>query len=192
MAAISGGRVVGLGLCVVDHLYVVEQLQGAGERIRYAERVVSAGGMAATAVAQAALLGCRAELLSAVGDDEAGRFACRSLREAGVDTRRVARSQDLETTVAVVLVGRSSGARRFLVPDRRGLERRAPDFDLRGIRRADALLIDGHFPGQAARAVRLAAEHGVPVVGDFHRATPAVLRLLPFVRHPIVPEEFVQ
>jgi hypothetical protein len=34
---------VGLGLCVVDHFYVVETLDGDPERIRYAERLVACG-----------------------------------------------------------------------------------------------------------------------------------------------------
>jgi sulfofructose kinase len=190
--AAGGGGVVGLGLCVVDHLYLVERLDSPDERTRYAERRVSTGGMVATALAQAAQLGCRAELLSAVGDDEAGREARRSLRTAGVQTRRMLLCPSLATTVAVVLVERRSGRRRFLVPDRRGLERRAPDFDLTPIRRGRVLLVDGHFPGQASRAVRVASERGVPVVGDFNRPTPEVLQLLRHVDFPVVPEEFAR
>ena len=188
----GAGGVVGLGLCVVDHLYRVERLDAEEERTRYSERVVSAGGMVATALAQAALLGCDAHLLSVVGDDDHGRFARRSLRAAGVDTRRLVLSEELPTTLAVVLVGRRSGARRFLVPDRRGLERRAPDLDLAPIRHGTVLLVDGHFPAQAARAVSAAAQRGVPVVGDFNRPSASVLRLLRQVDYPVVPEEFAE
>ncbi|MFP8877571.1 MAG: hypothetical protein VCB99_11830, partial [Myxococcota bacterium] len=39
------GRVVGLGLCVVDHLYVVDSDDFEAERLRYRERLVSFGGM---------------------------------------------------------------------------------------------------------------------------------------------------
>lgn len=183
---------MGLGLCVVDHLYRVERLDAEEERTRYGEHVVSAGGMVATALAQAALLGCGARLLSVVGNDEYGRFARRSLRATGVDTRRLVLSDELRTTVAVVLVERRSGARRFLVPDRRGLERRAPDLDLAPIRRGTVLLVDGHFPAQAARAVAAAAQHGVPVVGDFNRPSASALRLLRQVDFPVVPEEFAE
>ncbi len=188
----AAGGVVGLGLCVVDHLYRVERLDAEEERTRYGEHVVSAGGMVATALAQAALLGCGARLLSVVGNDELGRFVRRSLREAGVDTRRLVLSKALPTTLAVVLVGRRSGARRVLVPDRRGLERRAPDLDLAPIRRGTVLLLDGHFPAQAARAVSAAAQRGVPVVGDFNRPSTSVLRLLRQVDYPVVPEEFAE
>jgi len=184
--------VVGLGLCVIDHLYLVEGFDPAAERTRYTGRLVSAGGMIATALAQAAQLGARAQVLSLVGDDAEGRQVRRRLRALGVDTRRLLRSSTLPTTVAVVLVERSTGARRFVVPDRRALERRAPDFDLAPIRPGAVLLIDGHFPAQARRAVRRAREVGALVVADFHRPSPPVLDLLPFVDYAVVPREFAE
>jgi sulfofructose kinase len=184
------GRVVGLGLCVIDHLYLVEQDAPGAERVRYVARDVRPGGMITTALAQAALLGADAHVLSLLGDDADGRAVRRRLREFGVNTRRLLRSPSLPTTVAVVIVERGSGARRFVVPDRRALERRAPDFDLAPIRRGAVLLVDGHFPKQARRAVRRAREVGAAVVADFHRPSPANLALLPFVDYAVVPREF--
>jgi sulfofructose kinase len=183
-------RVVGLGLCVVDHLYLVDGLDLAAGRLRYVARREASGGMTATALAQAAALGCEAHLLSAVGDDPEGRWLRRELRRLGVRTGRLALSRALPTTFAVCLVDRRSGERRFVVADRRRIERRAPALDLAPIARGSVLLVDGHFPAQALRAVRRAREVGATVVGDFHRNTPAVRRLLPWVDHAIVPLEF--
>jgi sulfofructose kinase len=182
--------VVGLGLCVIDHLYLLERDEPGAERVRYVDRRVGPGGMIATALAQAASLGARTHVLSLVGDDADGRAVRRRLRSFGVDTRRLLRSRTLPTTVAVVLVDRDTGKRRFVVPDRRRLERRAPDFDLTPIRPGATLLIDGHFPAQALRAVRHARARGVPVVADFHRPSAPVLRLLPYVDYAVVPREF--
>lgn len=183
-------RIIGLGLCVVDHLYVVEKLDSADTRVRYSERRISSGGMMATALAQAAVLGCDARILSLVGDDEEGRLVRRSLRAAGVNTGRLILSRDLPTTVALILVQRRGGERRFLVPDRRALERRAPRFDLASIGRKALLMVDGHFPEQALRAVKRAREVGASVMGDFNRPIPPVRALLPFVDYPVVPLEF--
>jgi sulfofructose kinase len=183
-------RIVGLGLSVVDHLYVVDHLRLEETRLRYRERVVQSGGMVGTALAQAALLGCRAQLLSLHGEDADGRFVRRALRAAGVDTRRVLRSRGARTTVAVVLVERRGGERRFLVPDRRALERRAPSFDLSVIDRDTLLLVDGHFPAQALRAVKRARRLGATVIADLNRPRRESLALLPWVDYPIVPLEF--
>jgi len=187
-----GPRVVGLGLCVIDHLYRVDGLDLSSGRVRYRERQVSNGGMTATALAQAAALGCDAHLLSAVGDDAEGRFLRRTLRALGVRTGRLVLSRRTPTTVAVVLVEARSGERRFVVADRRQIEVRAPSFDLAPITPGCVLLVDGHFPAQALRAARRARAVGATVVGDFHRETPGVRRLLPWVDHPIVPLEFAE
>ena len=184
------GRVVGLGLCVMDHLYLVQGDAPGEERVRYVARQQAPGGMIATALAQAARLGADAHVLSLVGDDADGRAVRRRLRALGVGTRHLLRSRELPTTVAVVIVDRDTGARRFVVPDRRALERRAPDFDLSAIRPGAVLLVDGHCPAQARRAVRCAREVGAKVVADFHRPSPAVLQLLPFVDYAVVPREF--
>lgn len=185
-------RIVGLGLCVVDHLYVLDSLDLAEARTRFSERRVSSGGMVGTSLAQAAQLGCVTHVLSLLGDDPEGRFIRAALRSAGVRTGGLILSSDSKTTVAVVLVKRRGGGRRFLVPDRRALERGAPDFDLGPIGRDTLVLVDGHFPAQALRAVKRAREVGAAVIGDFNRARGPVLDLLPFVDYPIVPLEFAE
>jgi sugar/nucleoside kinase (ribokinase family) len=190
--AVANKKVVGLGLCVIDHVYVVERLDFVEPRIRFAQRLVLPGGMIGTAISQAAMLGCEAHLLSMLGDDADGHFVRQSIEEIGVETGRLVISPDAETTVAVVLVERGSGERRFIVPDRRALERSAPDFDLGAIDSTTALLVDGHFPEQALRAVVKAREVGASVVGDFHRPSPAVRKLLPYVDYPVVPLEFAE
>ena len=192
MSQPRSGRVVGLGLCVIDHLYLVERDAPGEVRTRYVACQVAPGGMIATALAQAAQLGADAHVLSLVGDDADGRAVRRRLRSLGVNTRRLLLSRRLPTTVAVVIVDRRTGARRFVVPDRRALERRAPAFDLTPIRRGAVLLVDGHFPAQALRAARRAREVGALVVADFHRPSPAALSLLPLVDFAVVPREFAQ
>ncbi len=188
----SRARVVGLGLCVVDHVYVVDRLDLAGKRTRFTQRLVLPGGMIGTAISQAAVLGCDAHVLSMLGDDADGRFVRQSLERLGVKTAGLAICADAVTTVAVVLVERGGGESHFIVPDRRELESSAPDFDLSAIDATSTLLVDGHFPAQALRAVAKARALGAAVVGDFHRPTPSVLELLPYVDYPVVPLEFAE
>jgi sulfofructose kinase len=184
--------VVGLGLCVVDHLYVVDEFAGTNERARYTERLVLPGGMVSNALAQVARLDCRAELISLVGDDADGRYARRHLRTIGVSTRGLVLSEAFPTTIAVVMIRARDGERRFVTAHRAPFERRVPAFDLSPIRPGRVLLIDGHFPAQALRAARRARSIGVPVVADFSDPRPDYLRLLPWVDHAVVPEAFVR
>jgi len=187
---VKRARIVGLGLCVVDHLYVVERLDFVGSTTRSSERLVSTGGMIGNALVQAARLGCEAHLLSVLGDDPEGQFVRRELEGAGIETGRVVFSGTLPTTVAVVLVERRTGERHFIVPDRRTIEGGAPDFDLTPIDRNSLLLVDGHFFEQAVRGVQRARALGATVIGDFSGPRPAYLELLPYVDYPIVPAEF--
>jgi sulfofructose kinase len=107
-----------------------------------------------------------------------------------VGTRHVVRSTAHPTTTAVLLVERGSGERRFIIPDRRALERSSPDVSLRAIRRASILLVDGHYARQAAAAIARARELGAAVVADLSDARPAYLKLLRGVDFPILPLEF--
>jgi sulfofructose kinase len=177
---------------VVDHAYRVEGFDPAQPRTRFTERRVSSGGMIGTALAQAAALGCNTHVLSVLGADAEGRFLRRELRAARIKTGRLVLSPRIPTTVALVLVDGRSGERRFIVPDRRALEARAPALDLSIIDSRSLLLVDGHFPSQALRAVKRAQKVGATVIGDFHLPRPAVRRLLPHVDHAIVPLEFVE
>ena len=186
------GRVVGLGLCVLDHLYVVDSDDFEAERLRYRERLVSFGGMVANALVQAAALGCEAHILSQVGDDAEGRLLRSALSRAGVVTRRLLGREGHATGLAVMLVDRGSGARRFLVADRRPFEHGAADFDLGPLREDCVLLVDGHFPAQARRALRRARVLGARVVADFNQPTPAALSLMRWVDYPVVPFEFAR
>jgi sugar/nucleoside kinase (ribokinase family) len=82
-------RVVGLGLSVIDHLYVVDDPDLTGVRTRFSDRRVCAGGMIGTATAQAAQLGADAHILSVLGDDADGRFVRSALKAHGVETKRL-------------------------------------------------------------------------------------------------------
>ncbi|MGI9590827.1 MAG: carbohydrate kinase family protein [Myxococcota bacterium] len=185
-------HVVGLGLCVVDHTYLVDALEPARTRLRYRERVVTAGGHIATALRQVAALGCRARVLAAVGDDADGRLVRRALRDAGVGTRGLLLSGRQRTTVAVVLVDRKDGDRHFVVPARGDMESAAPRFDLAAIDGRAVLLLDAHFPSQALRAAQRARKVGARVVADLHRLNDSARALLPHVDHAIVSHEIVE
>ena len=144
----SARRIVGLGLCVVDHLYVVETLDLSATRTRWlCERVVSTGGMAcnATDPGGPARVQCAPRSPPWATIRTAATCAARSTA-CGSRPAASRLSRELPTTVAVVLVARRGGERRFIVPDRRAIERRAADFDLSAHRSPHAAVAGRTFP----------------------------------------------
>ncbi len=191
-AAQRQARVIGLGLCVRDEVFLVDDFGLVTERTRYRAHHSLPGGMVANALVAAAEEGAEAHILTMLGQDADGRFLASQLRKRGIVTRKVQYHGEHETTTSVVLVERSTGERRFLVPDRRALERDAPDFDLSSLRAGSVLMIDGHFPDQVERAWPRAREKAIPIVADFSDARPAFRRLLAHVDYPVLPLDFVR
>ena len=101
------------------------------------------------------------------------------------------RDASLATTRSIVLVDRTSGERRFVLANRRPFERAAPDFDDVRLRANHVVLCDGHMARPARALLERARSAGAATIGDFADTRPSTRRLLPFVDHAIVPEEFV-
>mgnify|MGYP001035773957 CR=1 FL=1 len=106
-------EIVGIGMSTVDHLYRLENVSELprGGVLEYA---IDGGGPAATAMAAAATLGAPCGMMACVGDDERGRFALDTLREAGVDVSRSVVREGGSTPMVLVLADAASGERHFL------------------------------------------------------------------------------
>jgi ribokinase len=85
-----------------DVLVRVDRLPGRGETVVGADVVLAPGGKGANQAAAAAVLGARAAMIGAVGDDEAGKRSLAALRDAGVDVTAVAVRDDVGTGIAII------------------------------------------------------------------------------------------
>jgi sulfofructose kinase len=156
-------RIIGLGLACLDYLFVTEAAT-AGGQARLVEYAVEGGGLVATALAAAARLGARAEIITWVGDDEEGRRVLEGLRAEGVDVSRAEVVKGERTAVSFIRVEAGTGERTIY--HRRGIETvgaRAGEGNLG----CDVALVDGVWPEASLAFARRARERGIPVVGDF-------------------------
>jgi len=112
LETLTPSGILGIGVCTLDILTVVESFPG-GENVEEAQRsVMMGGGPVATALAAAATLGSRTSMLDRLGTDcWRSQQILRELEAAGVDTTRIARQAGAEASLASVLVRRSDGAR---------------------------------------------------------------------------------
>src|SRR3989337_1001124 len=122
------------------------------------------GGQWATALVALSRWGCRCKYVGTVGDDEHGRLSSLLLSREGVDLAHVRTAPGASSQFAVMLVEEETGERTILW-DRDPRIRVSPeDLPLDDIRRARALLLDGHDVPPAIIAARTARAAGGPAV----------------------------
>lgn len=96
-------------ICVVgsineDTTLRVPALPAGGETVMATSRTRSPGGKGANQAAAAAALGARVAFVGAVGDDDAGREALKSLDSRGIDVSGVMMSEEPATGAALLLI----------------------------------------------------------------------------------------
>ncbi|WP_216901010.1 PfkB family carbohydrate kinase [Nocardia alni] len=109
----SAPRVVVVGDAVIDHLYRVEQMPGAGASV-WGTRVVHPGGKGLNRAVAIAEFGWPAALLAAVGDDDAGHNLRNYLRDKHVNTSLVKTVEQTPTPVTAVIVSRRTGEQAII------------------------------------------------------------------------------
>ena len=85
----SGPRAIGLGLCTVDMLFVVDERPAFDTTMRASQYLRQGGGPTPTALVALARLGAAASFYGKVGDDPDGDFIRAELEAEGVDTSQL-------------------------------------------------------------------------------------------------------
>ena len=175
-------RVIGVGMACLDQLMLWQDLGAPVGRNRLVACDMQGGGIAATALVAVARLGGRAEMWAAVGDDWIGDLILRGLDEEKVDTRRVERVKGRRGPLMIVCVDQPTGERCFFHATGHCHAGHAIG-DLRRLKGAGCLLIDGTRPESDLRAARAARRLGVPVVADvgwMGERTPTILKYVDY------------
>ncbi len=186
-----GRDVLGFGAVAVDDVVTVDRFPEPGTKTRAAGRRRMTGGLAGTALATAAKLGCATGWAGVLGDDAEAAFALTALREAGVDLAEVLRTPGARPHASVILVDATTG-NRTVISDRTGVTPRPPDAvtpELIGS--AKVVLVDHTAPMLMRRVAELARAARIPVVGDLESLTdPANRDVLDLCDHLIVGTAF--
>lgn len=182
--------VVGIGLNAVDYLVGLPRFPVPGEKLRMSAFRREGGGQVATALVALSRWGCRCKYVGNVGDDEHGRLSSRLLSQEGVDLAHVRTVPGATSQFAVILVEEKTGERTILW-DRDPQIRVSPeDLPLDEIRRARALLLDGHDVPAAIVAARAARAAGVPVILDAEKVQEGTEELLALCDHIVAAGHF--
>lgn len=182
--------VVGIGLNAIDYLVALPRFPVPGEKLRMSAFKREGGGQVATALVALSRWGYRCKYVGNVGDDEHGRLSSLLLSQEGIDLGHVRTVPGASSQFAVILVEEKTGERTILW-DRDPQIRVSPeDLPLDDIRRARALLLDGHDVPSAIAAARTARTAGVPVVLDAEKVQEGTEELLPLCDHIVAAGHF--
>lgn len=130
---------------------------------------VSVGGVGRNIAENLARLGLQTTLLSAVGDDEAGRHLLAQARRSGVNVDHVLVSPDCATAAYLAVLDRE-GNLSVSVADMSIMQDVTPRYlydRRRWLRRASMVVVDANLsPKSLASLFRQTRQHGIPVCAD--------------------------
>jgi sugar/nucleoside kinase (ribokinase family) len=182
--------VVGIGLNAIDYLVGLPRFPVPGEKLRMSSFAREGGGQVATALVALSRWGFRCKYVGNVGDDEHGRLSSLLLSREEVDLAHVRTVPGASSQFAVILVEEGTGERTILW-DRDPRIRVSPEeLPLDDIRRARALLLDGHDVAPAIAAARTARAAGVPIVLDAEKVQEGTEELLSLCDHIVAAGHF--
>ena len=178
------------GLCTLDIIQAVDRLPGPNEKVTAVDQTVAAGGPAANAAVTFAFLGGNATLLTGVGQHPLAEGIRDDLTRAGVRLTDTAADDGRPPPVSSILVTKGTGDRSVVSRNAAGRDLPPPPTLPSLVRRAGAVLIDGHHPRLAEAAARAAREQGRPCVLDGGSWKDNTASLLPQVDAAVCSADF--
>ena len=178
--------VVGLGINVVNYLYLLESFPEPDSKVDPLDFTMQGGGLVATATVACARLGARTKYVGKVGKDEAGRWSRESLARERIDVSDVVEDPAEHTRVTFGMIEKPTG-RRTLIRNMPPLARLRPaEVPDQVVTCGRLLHLDGYEGPVAVWAAQLARAAGVPVSVDAERATECWEELFPLTDMLIV------
>jgi len=182
--------VVGVGLCALDYLIIVDRYPAAGQKVDAIASDIQCGGPVLTALCALARFGGRATFIGKCGDDHDGREITDRLREFGVDTSSMVIKKNERSPRAFIWIEKEGGE-RTVVLDRTGIgELTADDIDENPIKECRYLLIDGRETEASLKAAAVAKEHGAEVIFDAGSNRRRLGDILDLTDHLVASESF--
>ena len=166
MESVRKFDVVGLGVCTLDLLMVVDELPGEESVQRAQDSVLQGGGPIATALVALARLGSRTAMLDKVGDDWRGRLIIDEFRKEDVVTEWMRVAAGRTSSIASILVRKGDGARSIVFSPGDAGELNPDELPEDVIAATKVLHLNGRHWDASLKAAQMARAHGVKVSFD--------------------------
>ncbi len=181
---------LGFGAVAVDDLLYVDHYPPPNSKteVRAVDR--QGGGLTGTALVAAARLGATTAYAGVLGDDDLSRYTIAELTREGVDCSPVLRRAEARPIHSVIIVDRATGGRNIFFSMADVIQRPPEAMTADLIGRCRALFVDHKGIPGTLRAIELAHEHHIPVIGDVEgEPTPELLDLMGRIDHLVIGHE---
>jgi sugar/nucleoside kinase (ribokinase family) len=155
-----------VGLCTLDVIQSVDQVPGSNDKITALRQAIAAGGPATNAAVTHAYLGGISTLLTSVGQHPLASGIRADLTQAQVDLADLGARSEEPPSLSSVLVTAGSGDRAVVSVNASRQDLAAPDYLPQLVEDCALVEVDGHHPGVAEAALRIARENGKITVLD--------------------------
>ncbi len=185
-------KVVGLGQCALDHLFIVDAFPAPDTKKEISEYETAGGGPVATALVGLARLGVDCTYYGITGDDEAGEKIRESLELEGINTVGLIKRTNSHSQVAFIAVEKETGRRNIFWKRPSGepyIPSELPDDFLDS---ADLFLTDGLMAEASIFAAKKARQNNIPIIVDAGRIRDGMLELADLCDYFVCSEEFAR
>lgn len=184
--------IVGIGASVYDVLMTVGHFPEEDTKLMAQRALSQGGGPCSTALVAASVLGMRTAYIGTMGDDAAGDYMLKEMTGYGVDTANVRVLPGHASWTSFILLSQESGTRTCIFSKGDVPSPVLDERDLKAIREARLLHLDGNHLDAAVQGAMVARSAGVKVSLDAGSVYPGIERLFPYVDFLIAAEDFVR
>jgi sugar/nucleoside kinase (ribokinase family) len=184
------GKIVGIGACVMDTLYNIPHYPTEDTKLRATGSKPAGGGPVATGLVAASKLGVDAGYIGVLSDDNGGVFLKKDFEKYNVDTSLIDVKSGYRSFTSVLWLCADTTTRTcvFDKGDLPALELNKAQ--IKAIKDADLLMVDGNELTAAVEAAKIAKENGTKVLYDCGGLYEGVEKLLALTDIMIPSEEF--
>jgi len=180
-------KIVCVGLACLDYLFKIHTLPRGGGKFFAQKYVATPGGPAASASLAVSSLGHEAIFLGRLGDDTIGDEVIRRLEDRGVNAGMSRRIKNQTSQVSSVVVD-DMGERQVVNFSSSQIDPDPAWLPEEVIANGDFVLTDVRWPEGAARALKIAREHGVPSLIDADIAPVDISHLVKLAQYSVFSE----
>lgn len=181
---------LGLGICALDHLSILDPYPGLDEKVDVVSSSVQGGGPVPTAMAALSKLGARVAFVGKVGDDYEGGLIRSELKKFKVNTDFMIVDKKSKSLKAFIWVDKQSGNRTVAL-DRTGMRSIKPE-ELTFLDKASFryLHLDGRDMEANIFLAKKSEKEGAEVILDVGSLRDDIENLFPFVDYLVISKKF--